>query len=1366
MESISFEKMEKFLYGQDDEKYIVKLQYDYKSGKMKKYKEIPDYGKTVESESFTSFLFAKNLNNFQNVFYNGNQREKQKAIEKYEIKFKKLEKNENPRLQLGYEFLFYTNKGFKSLKDFFTKGGVNPYKNRDYFLIPTVEEQFLISKGKRLFKGFQTYDEIHKVAFDLETTGLDPDNSSIFLTGIRDNRGFEQIIKSESPEEEVEAIVKIFTIFDELNPTVLGGYNSNNFDWYFIFRRAENLGINLESDVFPYLHNIAPVKRKESFVKVGNETKDTVETTLEGVNSVDIIHSVEQAQAVDTDMKAVNLKYVTDYINLKKENRVYVEHQDIGDLYFDDSIFLFNDKDGKYFKKNLERELGIKFLKEVKQIKDGRFYCLDRSRKEKFGEADNIIYFQLLNIGETLEEDKKEIDDFIEKLKEYFREYQNIFFETSGLGNQIEMDKPETYQYLKEKLREFKGYVNSFEEVSGAYIIKRYLMDDLYETLQVDYNFSQSAFLLSQIVPEGFQSLYTAGTATLWNLLMVNWSYFNQLAIPAKEEKRDYVGGLSRMVNAGYAENIVKFDFASLYPSTQLTWDIFPDVDFSDALKAMLYYFYNERFKAKHLMKKHKKEGDKELANFYDRKQAPLKIFINSLYGGLSAVQAFNWSEIFKAEYVTCVSRQFLRMMVYFFSQKGYKPLIGDSVTGDMPVYIKYENGNVDIVPIKDIFDENNAIENNGKRDFSEKPYYILSKNGWVSIKYVYKHFSNKNIHAINTKNSFIKVTEDHSLFQDGKEVTPKELKTGDKIDLYQHEILNSYKEMSYSKAWLIGFFVGDGSSIYNNRKKTYLSKRKNKYVQHNGKRVEFTLNNQNKEILKEAQNIINIEYGVNPKIKDYNDSSNVYKLKTHHSSLAKWFSENCYTTDRLKKIPSEILESSKDAKLGFLDGLYCADGDGYCLFDSYEITQKSPVLFAGLKLLLDEIGEEVSFNTTKDKQNIYRFRFLQNSDKENNENNSVKYNKIQSQKEAVYDVSTEDGTFICGINGVVAHNTDGFNFSKPDDVDTHVYTAYGCHSMTEEGTYYGMDADVAEFNERYMQGYMGLDVDGEWPSTINVSRKNYALLESNKIKLIGNTLKSKNLPEYISEFFNNGLRMLLEGKGKDFVEYYYETLEKIYHQDIPLKKIAQRAKVKQSMEDYLNRGVDVNGKPKARQGHMELAYELGLQVNIGDIIYYVNGGTAKSHGFVDRHKKGANKGEFYGYWLPNRVIEQFPDLKGHYNVPKAIDAFNERVQILLICFHPDVRKRILKPKPEDREYFTDNELELVNGYAFRKPQDDYEFIMTPEEGEMRFWQQFNIRYGYNYKPDFWLDEDFEFDLPNFISPIQEHYESAESNPS
>ena len=36
-----------------------------------------------------------------------------------------------------------------------------------------------------------------------------------------------------------------------------------------------------------------------------------------------------------------------------------------------------------------------------------------------------------------------------------------------------------------------------------------------------------------------------------------------------------------------------------------------------------------------------------------------------------------------------------------------------------------------------------------------------------------------------------------------------------------------------------------------------------------------------------------------------------------------------------------------------------------------------------------------------------------------------------------------------------------------------------------------------------------------------------------------------------MSEFIDKGLRLLLEGKGADFVEYYYEYLQKIYDRDI-----------------------------------------------------------------------------------------------------------------------------------------------------------------------------------------------------------------------
>ena len=75
----------------------------------------------------------------------------------------------------------------------------------------------------------------------------------------------------------------------------------------------------------------------------------------------------------------------------------------------------------------------------------------------------------------------------------------------------------------------------------------------------------------------------------------------------------------------------------------------------------------------------------------------------------------------------------------------------------------------------------------------------------------------------------------------------------------------------------------------------------------------------------------------------------------------------------------------------------------------------------------------------------------------------------------------------------------------------------------------------------------MGLDTDGEWPSCINISRKNYALLtNTGEIKLTGNSIKSKTLQEYIVDFMDKGLILLLNGKGKEFVECYYEYHEKI----------------------------------------------------------------------------------------------------------------------------------------------------------------------------------------------------------------------------
>jgi DNA polymerase elongation subunit (family B) len=473
-------------------------------------------------------------------------------------------------------------------------------------------------------------------------------------------------------------------------------------------------------------------------------------------------------------------------------------------------------------------------------------------------------------------------------------------------------------------------------------------------------------------------------------MLMLAWSYHRGLAVPAKESKRPFVGGLSRLVKTGYSTNVLKLDFSSLYPSIQLVHNVFPECDVTEAMKGMLKYFRDTRIMYKNLASEYYAK-DKKKSESYGRKQLPIKIFINSMFGSLSAPQVFPWGDMNMGEKVTCTARQYLRQMVRFFMDKGYDPLVMD---------------------------------------------------------------------------------------------------------------------------------------------------------------------------------------------------------------------------------------------------------------------------------------------------------------------------------------------------------TDGVNFSCPEDVESRSYVGLGNNELVKKDkSYSGSEADVAEYNDLFMRGEMGLDTDGQWPSCINVARKNYALLMPNgTVKLTGNSIKSKKIQGYLEEFIDVGLRLLLEGKGADFVEYYYEYLEKIYNKDILLAKIANKSRVKQTIKAYKKRCTQrtKSGSLMARQAHMELVIKNDIPVSLGDTIYYVNNGTAMSHGDVQRKKKkdGTQEIILNSYLISENDLEN--GMKGEYNVPRYISTFNKRVEPLLVCFKPEVRESLLKKKPEDREYYTKSQCELINGIPRKEAdQDLLEEILKLSPEENMFWEQTGVSENY-----------------------------------
>ena len=892
---IPAEEIEEFLKGSDPEQYIVSVEFDYVSDSIYKIIEDPVKGKIVKRDTFIPFAWVGDLRGLN--FYQGSKGLQKEAMTKYGIVIEKLKTDGNKRLEEGLSFMVKSLKGYRTLLQFFRDGGLDPYgeKAKEKVLILPPIEQFLIQKEKRLFKGFESYDDVTRFVFDLETTALEPKDGRIFMFGLKTNKGFHKVIECANEEQEKQGIIDFFNYIHEIKPSIIVSYNGFAFDWFWIFERAKALGLDVKR-ICKSLNPEKSITQSKGLLKLANEIEDFTQTSIWGYNVIDALHSVRRAQAINSNIKSAGLKYIVQYLEAEDADRIYIDHTDIGSMYAKKEDYWLNIQNGKYKKCGLDPK----------------------------------------------------VDEVCERRDD---------------------------TYIK---------------TTGDNIVERYLDDDLIETLRVDEEFNQGSFLLASLVPTTYQRIATIGTATLWEIQMRAWSYKHGLAIPAKQQKQDFVGGLSRLLKVGYSTDVLKLDFSSLYPSIQLVHDVFPDCDVTGAMKGMLTYFRNTRIKYKNLASEFKKK-DPVLAANYDRLQLPIKIFINSLFGALSAPQVFHWGDMNEGEKITCTGRQYLRQMLKFFINKGYTPLLLD---------------------------------------------------------------------------------------------------------------------------------------------------------------------------------------------------------------------------------------------------------------------------------------------------------------------------------------------------------TDGINYSLPSEgVDDRKYIGKGHSWLVEEGReYFGYDADVAEYNDTFMRGAMGLDNDGTWKSCINLSRKNYATLEhKGKIKLTGNTIKSKKLPLYIEVFLDKGVKLLLEGKGDEFVEWYYEYVEIIFNKQIPLKRIASRAKVKISVEDYKVRcgQKTKSGSMMSRQAHMELIIHDGIAANLGDVIFYVNNGTKASHGDV---VKKVDSLVINAYRLDNEELEKNPDMLGEYNVPRALATFNKRIEPLLIVFNEDVRNSLIIDNPSKREFFTKTQCKLISGLPFDpEDQDNVDEVLTMSPAELKFWERVNVDPNYIY---------------------------------
>ena len=402
MKEITGEMVNRFLSGYDPMEHIITIECDYMDDKVNIIYLNEDGEKRVKRDDFKPFAWVKNSACIR--MFGGNRGTLRRRMKELGINVKALstktdESEDSERLSNGYKYLFYSMRPmpYSKFLNFFTEAGTPVYEKKatnggssKEFMVISPVEQYMIQTGRRLFKGYENYDDLKRFLFDLETQGLNPRVHAIDQIGMRTNKGFERIITitgegQERKINELKAIDEFLRTIAIEKPDIIAGHNSENFDWDFLIVRCEVLGTSFSEMSLKYFKHPIYKKKKESILKLGGEMEYYRPTIAWGFSVLDSLHAVRRAQALDSNMKSASLKYATKYLDLKKPNRVYVPGNIITKTWnVTTESYAFRESDGDWY----ELKEGRGLLKGYKPT-TGR-YIVERYLLDDLWETDKV----------------------------------------------------------------------------------------------------------------------------------------------------------------------------------------------------------------------------------------------------------------------------------------------------------------------------------------------------------------------------------------------------------------------------------------------------------------------------------------------------------------------------------------------------------------------------------------------------------------------------------------------------------------------------------------------------------------------------------------------------------------------------------------------------------------------------------------------------------------------------------------------------------------------------------------------------------------------------------------------------------------
>jgi DNA polymerase elongation subunit (family B) len=202
-------------------------------------------------------------------------------------------------------------------------------------LVLPPEEQYLVATGRTYFRDL-AFDQLHRLQFDLETTGLDATRDRIFMVAVRHPSGAAEVLEADGAGAAAEAdlIRRLVAVIREADPDVIENHNLHGFDLPFLAERARRLGVPLA------LGRLEGLGLRERGARRGSVRGDDpgrrVRFVAPGRELIDTLDAVLRYDFATRDLPGHGLKAVARHLGVAAPDREYVPGSQVYAVYRQD----------------------------------------------------------------------------------------------------------------------------------------------------------------------------------------------------------------------------------------------------------------------------------------------------------------------------------------------------------------------------------------------------------------------------------------------------------------------------------------------------------------------------------------------------------------------------------------------------------------------------------------------------------------------------------------------------------------------------------------------------------------------------------------------------------------------------------------------------------------------------------------------------------------------------------------------------------------------------------------------------------------------------------------------------------------------